>query len=200
MGDRPPTVANKRRHERVKTKLLGRYMLADGREAKCTVMDVSLGGVALTGEARGQVGENVVLYVDQIGRVEGTIVRQLDEGFAVVLDVSPKAPERLARRLNEIVAGGGKLAPEPERRSEPRIKLNGEATQRATADGREYKVVNLSFTGADVQLIGGERPAIGAVLELGKLRGKVVRHTAAGVAVKFIAPDGTLAKRLVDVG
>jgi hypothetical protein len=199
MGERAPTVANKRRHERVKTKLLGRYMLADGREAQCTVMDVSLGGVALTGEARGAIGENVVLYVDQIGRVEGTIVRQFDEGFAIVLDVPTRTPERLARRLKEIVSGG-KLTPEPERRAEPRIKLNGEATHRATADGREYKVANLSFTGAEVKLLGGERPPIGAILELGKIRGKVIRHTEAGVAIRFIAPEGTLTTRMADIG
>jgi hypothetical protein len=191
--------ASKRRHQRIKTKLLGRYMLADGREAKCTVLDVSLGGVALAAPERGEVGEKIVLYIDQIGRIEGAIARHIPDGFAVALDVSTRTPERLARRLKEVVSGG-KLTREPERRNEARIRLNGEASEHATADGRDYKVVDLSFTGADIKLAGGDRPPVGAVLELGKLKAKVVRHTAAGVAVKFIAPDGTLTRRVAEIG
>ena len=38
---------DKRERPRVKTELLGRYMLADGREFPCTIIDVALGGIAV---------------------------------------------------------------------------------------------------------------------------------------------------------
>ena len=105
------SAVSKRRHERMRTELLGRYMLADGREAKCAVRDVSLGGVALAAPERGAIGENVVVYVDQIGRLRGRIVRYIDGGFALALDVSTLATQRLAQRLRDVANGGRKPAP-----------------------------------------------------------------------------------------
>jgi hypothetical protein len=189
--------ANKRRHERIKTQLLGRYMLADGREAKCTVVDVSLGGVALAGPIRGDVGDSVVLYVDQIGRLEGKVARHIPDGFALQLDVSTRTTERLARRLQE-VARGGKLAPTPERRDEARVKLDAADAPRGVSGSNPYEVLDLSITGADVKLTG-ERPPVGAIIKVGKLRGRVVRHTAGGVAIQFIDAPATLTKRLGDL-
>jgi hypothetical protein len=191
------SVVNKRRHERIKTSLLGRYMLADGREAKCTVVDVSLSGAALAAPERGEIGEIVVLYVDQIGRLEGRIVRHLDGGFALALDVSTRVTQRLAERLRE-VASGGKLRPSPERREEARMKLDPEQSPRVAGDSKLYQVLDLSITGADVKL-SGERPLVGAIITVGKLRGRVVRHTPGGVAIVFIDPPATLTRRLKDI-
>src|SRR5579871_5231492 len=104
-----------RRHERVRTKLIGRYMLADRREAKCVVLDVSLGGVAIEAAEKGAIGETVVLYVDRIGRLEGKVVRHLPEGFALQMDASSRVAARIAARLAEL-RSLGTLAPDPERR------------------------------------------------------------------------------------
>jgi hypothetical protein len=58
-------------------------------------------------------------------------------------------------------------------------------------------VIDVSFTGADVK-IAGRRPAIGSLITVGRVRGRVVRHTEAGVAVEFVepVPGGTLTERL----
>ena len=65
----------RRRHQRVAVVLLGRYMLADRQEYPCQSMDMSPGGLALVAPVLGQIGERVVCYLEQIGRVEGTIAR-----------------------------------------------------------------------------------------------------------------------------
>jgi hypothetical protein len=199
MAQSNKALAELRQHERVKTTLLGRYMLTDGREAKCTVTDVSAGGVALTAPNKGVIGERVILYIDQIGRVEGKIARHLDDGFALQLEGSGHVAERIARRLEEVRAAG-ELNPSPERRDEPRIKLDDElAGKSVDDDGRRYQVVDLSFTGADVK-IAGERPPVGAFLQVGKFRARVVRHTDAGVAVVFLdPPTATLGERLAGI-
>jgi len=46
----------RRRFRRVRTDLAGRYLLADGREYPCQVVDMSAGGLALTAPARARSG------------------------------------------------------------------------------------------------------------------------------------------------
>jgi PilZ domain len=52
-----PLAEERRRHQRVKVNLLGRYMLADRREFPCQVIDMSPGGMALIAPIAGQPGE-----------------------------------------------------------------------------------------------------------------------------------------------
>lgn len=75
-------------------------MLADGREFRCTIVDIALGGIALTGPG-GAIGEMVIVYIDQLGRVQGNIVRFFEGGFALKLTGTSRAVEELARRLND---------------------------------------------------------------------------------------------------
>ncbi|HXX07680.1 MAG TPA: PilZ domain-containing protein, partial [Pseudolabrys sp.] len=42
-----PLTEERRRHQRVRVNLLGRYMLADRREFPCQVVNMSPGGMAL---------------------------------------------------------------------------------------------------------------------------------------------------------
>jgi hypothetical protein len=94
--------SDKRKHARKKTDLAGRYMLADRREYSCTVIDVSMTGVALLGPEHGKIGETVVAYVDQIGRIQGEIIRHIAGGFALNFTKPSGAAETFAKRLEEI--------------------------------------------------------------------------------------------------
>ena len=64
---------DRRRHQRVKVNLLGRYMLADRREFPCQVVDMSPGGMALIAPVVGIAGERVIAYVDHLGRLSPTV-------------------------------------------------------------------------------------------------------------------------------
>ena len=59
----------RRRHQRVRVNLLGRYMLADRREYPCQVINMSPGGMAVIAPISGEVGERVIAYVDHLGRL-----------------------------------------------------------------------------------------------------------------------------------
>ena len=63
-------IQERRRHQRVKVVLPGRYMLEDRREYPCRTVDISPGGVAFAGLAKGRIGERVVAYLapDRSGR------------------------------------------------------------------------------------------------------------------------------------
>jgi PilZ domain len=92
-------LAERREHPRTKVAVSGRLMLANRRECVCTIVDVSLGGVAVLAKDRGSLGEPVVLYVDDVGRLQGQIVRLFDGGFAFKTTGNSRAAETLARRF-----------------------------------------------------------------------------------------------------
>ena len=64
-----PAAEERRRFQRVKVHLLGRYMLPDRREFPCQVINMSPGGLALLAPGIGNVGDRVIAYLDHIGRV-----------------------------------------------------------------------------------------------------------------------------------
>ena len=84
-----PAAEERRRFQRVKVHLLGRYMLPDRREFPCQVINMSPGGLALLAPGIGNVGDRVVAYLDHIGRVEGKITRIIDNGFAMTVGATP---------------------------------------------------------------------------------------------------------------
>ena len=57
-----PAAEERRRFQRVKVHLLGRYMLPDRREFPCQIINMSPGGVALLAPGIGNVGDRVIAY------------------------------------------------------------------------------------------------------------------------------------------
>src|SRR6201981_3456 len=94
-----PLSEERRRFQRVKVDLLGRYMLADRREFPCQVVNMSPGGMAIVAPVSGAEGERVVAYIDHLGRLEGTIVRVHPNGFAMTIAATPRKREKLAAQL-----------------------------------------------------------------------------------------------------
>src|SRR5665811_2332468 len=94
-----PLAEERRRHQRVKVNLLGRYMLADRREFPCQVVNMSPGGIALVAPVSGDPGERVIAYVDHLGRLEGKIARLLDTGFAMTVEATLRKRDKLAAQL-----------------------------------------------------------------------------------------------------
>ena len=89
----------RRRHQRVRVNLLGRYMLVDRREFPCQVINMSPGGIAMIAPVSGQPGERVIAYIDHLGRLEGIIARQFLNGFAMTIAATPRKRDKLAAQL-----------------------------------------------------------------------------------------------------
>ena len=94
-----PLADERRRFQRVRVNLLGRYMLADRREFPCQVTEMSPGGMSVVAPVGGQVGERVIAYVDHVGRLEGVVARLLDNGFAMTISATPRKRDKLAAQL-----------------------------------------------------------------------------------------------------
>ena len=95
-----PIAQERRRHQRVKISVLGAlHLLENRREYPCQAVNMSPGGIALVAPVVGNPGERVVAYLDHIGRVEGQIVRHLQNGFAMTVSATVRKREKLAAQL-----------------------------------------------------------------------------------------------------
>jgi hypothetical protein len=175
-----------RRHQRVKVALLGRYMLSDRREFPCQTVDMSPGGVRLTGAEPGLIDERVVLYLEEIGRLEGAIARLIPEGFAVRLNATPRKREKIASQLTWL-ANRESLGL-PEGRTHERLKPVVSSTTLRIDAGREIpaRIIDVSMSG--VALSASIVPALGSSVLVGRTPGRVVRHFDGGVGVNFLLP------------
>src|SRR5215831_3704688 len=89
----------RRRFPRVRISLPGRYLLPDGREFPCQVLDVSPGGIALLAPVVPAQGDRVIAYINRIGRLEGSVARHIPDGCAMMLVATEHKRDRLAAQL-----------------------------------------------------------------------------------------------------
>ncbi|WP_041544678.1 MULTISPECIES: PilZ domain-containing protein [Chelativorans] len=173
----------RRRFQRVKISIYGRYMLPDRSEHSCRVVDMSPGSVALKAAQAGQVGERIVAYLDHIGRVEGYLARIFEDGFEMTIKASQRKRDKLASQLTWLANRHDLDLPE-DRRYERVTPANPMSTIR-TPDGYEHpcRIVDLSASGAAIET--APRPAIGTQVFLANLRGRVTRHFENGFALEF---------------
>jgi hypothetical protein len=180
-----PLAQERRRHQRVKVNLLGRYMLADRHEYPCQVIDMSPGGMALVAPVVGQPGERVIAYVDHLGRLEGKIARLIDNGFAMSISATVRKRDKLAAQLTWLA--NRQILNLPEDRRHGRFVPKNPLARLILPNGNNIgcRIIDLSQSGAAVSLAPDLRPAVGAMVTLGKAQGRVVRHIEDGFAIEF---------------
>jgi hypothetical protein len=179
-------VVDQRRHQRVRAELLGRYMLSDRREYPCQTVDMSPGGVRVTCAVLGAVGERVVLYLEQIGRLEGVIARHPPHGFAMRLNATPRKREKIASQLMWL-ANRENLGL-PEGRTHERLVPINPGVQLRLDGGRMIpaRVIDISMSG--VALATATTPPIGTAVMVGSTPGRVVRYFEGGIGAQFMLP------------
>jgi hypothetical protein len=178
-----PLAEERRRFQRVRVNLLGRFMLSDRREYPCQVANMSPGGIALITSVSGEEGERVIAYIDHLGRLEGKIVRLYQNGFAMTVAATPRKRDKLAAQLTWLA--NRHILNLPEDRRHGRIIPRKPVTHLAMPNGVALtcRIIDLSLSGAAVATT--ERPAIGMLVMLGAVQGRVVRHLEEGFAVEF---------------
>ncbi|MET0257047.1 MAG: PilZ domain-containing protein [Methylobacterium sp.] len=184
---RPLRSSDLRRHQRVAVSLLGRYMLSDRREYPCQTVDMSPGGVRVTCAVLGAVGERVVFYLDQIGRVEGVIARHpASGGLAARFNASPRKRDKIASQLTWLA--NREFLGLPEGRTHERLTpLNPVVTLRLES-GRELtvRVIDISMSG--VAIATETTPPLGTSVMVGSTPGRVVRYFEGGIGAQFMLP------------
>ncbi|MGB3718222.1 MAG: PilZ domain-containing protein [Hyphomicrobiaceae bacterium] len=172
-----------RQYKRYRIVLAGRFMRQNKEEHPCRLKDISCGGAAIVTPVPVEVGERIVAYFEQIGGLEGNVVRTFDGGFAIEFTITQHKREKLATQLEALSGRHGASA--AHQRRHPRFATNNTTTLRLDDDiSIPVRVIDVSVSGASVET--DARPMIGSEVVLGKLRAKVVRHHAEGLGLQFI--------------
>jgi hypothetical protein len=134
--------------------------------------------MALIAPVAGRPGERIIAYVDHLGRLEGHIARVFQNGFAVSISATPRKRDKLAAQLawlaNRHILGL------PEDRRHGRIVPRNPVGRLLMPNG-----VNLACRSSQSGAGIAQRPPIGALVTLGKVQGRVVRHLEDGFAIEF---------------
>jgi len=177
--------ADRRRHMRIDAPLKARYLGADGEERPCLVVNISAGGALLRAISPPAESESIVLYIDEIGRFEGKVVRAGKHSFAVDYrsrrSKTARTADALTLTVNQPRESGAA------QRAAPRIK-HDEPAMVTLENGEQVpcSIIDISLTGASIEI--DPRPPLGAKLTLGKTSAKVVRRHEKGVGVIFSGP------------
>lgn len=181
---------DRRKHRRVQWALRVRGLASDGEEFTCSAIDVCAGGLRIDLTRPLPRGDNLVLYIDEIGRVEGFVARVLDDGgYAIQFTAPPRKRDKIADQLTWLI-------------NKDRLGLTDERiAERRTGGGQVIatygKGMSIACAVADVSLFGfalktaGPRPMIGDRVQIGERAGTCVRYIEGGFAVDFRTPRGT---------
>jgi len=173
----------RRRFQRVRVDLLGRYMLPDRREFPCQVINMSPGGMAMIAPVSSQPGDRVVAYVDHVGRLEGHIARIFENGFAMTISATTRKRDKLAAQLTWLA--NRHLLDSPEDRRHGRFVPRSPVGRLILSNGLNVscRIIDVSQSGAGI--MSDQRPPIGSLVTLGRVQGRVVRYIDDGFAIEF---------------
>lgn len=171
------------RFQRVTVSVLGRYMLSDRSEYPCQIVEMSPGDAVLIAPVAGKTGERIIVYLDHLGRVEGTIGEQMDGGFIANFSATPRKRDKLAAQLTWLA--NKDLLDLPEDRLHERVVPDSRHSVIVLPDGRRYgcKIIDISLSGAAIEI--DVRPVAGTACTLGRMSAVVTRHFENGIGVQF---------------
>jgi hypothetical protein len=172
-------VPDRRKHRRVEVSLQDRFMRADKQEYACEVINMSAGGMAVRAAVTCEVGERIVAYLDNLGRIEGVVVREIDGGFAARIVASQLKRERIANLLTWLTIQKT-LGLSEERRHERFVpRVSDTKLILPNGDVHSCRVIDISLSGASVA--ASVKPGLETVVILGRMRGRVVRPPRPGL-------------------
>src|SRR5262249_62092210 len=94
-----PLRDERRKFQRVRVNLLGRYMLEDRREFPCQVVNMSPGGMALIAPVSGKIGGRIIAYIEHPGRLESRVMRIYQNGFGMTIGATQPKGDKLSAPL-----------------------------------------------------------------------------------------------------
>jgi hypothetical protein len=173
----------RRRHQRVRIHLFGRFMLSNRSEYPCQIVNISPGGLAMIAPVSGRVGERVVIYANELGRLEGDTVRLFNNGFSIQFNATDRKRDKLAAQLTWL-ANRHQIGLPDDRRHE-RVVPRNSAGRLTLPDGTimPCRIIDVSVSGAAVSM--AQPLPLGAPVTLGRSNGRVSRVFEGGIAIEF---------------
>jgi hypothetical protein len=185
------TIIERNRFARTSATILGRYSLAsrrntrgERREFSCRTVDISCYDLAVMVPVSGPIGERVIASFNELGKLEGQIVRLNDDGFVMSLVLAEEQRERLVARILWLEMR--KHLNLPDDRRHKRFVPKHPHSSVMLADGRVCDCFVMDMSASGVAVSAEIEPKIGDVLAVGKVVGRVVRIFREGFAIRFI--------------
>jgi hypothetical protein len=175
---------DRRRHKRFAVALLGRFMRSNKQEYPCRLNDISVGGAAFMSPVSIEIGEHIIAYFDQLGGLEGSVVRTFEGGLAIKIQATQHRREKLAAQIMWLV--NQKEFDGAAQRRHERFRTANKTSSLKLAEGvvAQVRVLDVSISGASVAT--EVRPPLGSEVVLGKLRARVARHHSEGLGLEFL--------------
>jgi len=163
--------------------MFGRFMLPDMTEHPCQVTNLTVDGAIFMTDQAPLGGQQIVAYIDDIGRVEAITADRVPGGFRVLFSLSGARRDRFISRLAWLAGRNAKTA---ESRRHARYEPKDTKSSITLPDGRVYpcEVMDISLSGAAIKV--DIVPSLGTHILLGKMRGRVVRYHPTGIAIEFL--------------
>jgi len=181
---------DRRKFRRVNWAVRVRGLTAEGEEFECNTVDVAAGGLRINLARPMKQGDNLVLYIDDIGRVEGVVARVLSEiGYAIEFRVPPRKRDKIADQLTWLI-NKDKLGLYDEREAERRTAGGQVVATFGSGISVSCAVVDVSIFGVALKT-SGPRPMIGERVQVGERAGTCVRYVDGGFAIDFRTMHGT---------
>ncbi|CAO4164014.1 PilZ domain-containing protein [Methylorubrum populi] len=164
--------------------LPGRYLDEAGVERDCMLCGDTPDVLEIIGDRAPVPGERIVCRIPGLGLFRGRTAERTNGAFRLDLEAGPDQRGRLAARLAWHAA---QMSGASERREAVRVVPIRTGVV-VVWDGAEVHgcLRDVSANGASVDL--APRPGIGTPIVIGRRRGHVVRHTEAGIGVRFVLP------------
>jgi hypothetical protein len=159
-------------------------MLPDMTEHPCQVTNLTVEGATFITENIPSGGQNIVAYLDEIGRIEAISADSVPGGFRVIFPQTGARRERLAARIRWFLEKDEQAGEHLRRHIRYEPKDN--KSHITLPDGRVYpcEVLDISLSGAAVKV--EVLPSLGTHIMLGKMRGRIVRYFENGVGIEFV--------------
>ena len=175
----------RRRDKRRALTLAGRIFCAGkGENARCTLIDISPGGAAVSCTHDLENGDAVVLYLEELGRFEGTIVEACGERLSVQFDQSERARKRAMEKI--ALYRHGRLL-ETSNADAARPICDAVMNKFTWSDGHvsDCEIADISLNAALLRT--RERPPLNEVIRIGLSAARVVRYEKEGIGVEFLS-------------
>lgn len=173
--------------------IAGRYTLSNaqgvirGSDAQvfaCRINSISPAMAVVSAPVSGHVGELVAANFDHFGIIHGHVTRVLPGGFAFDIDTTEEGRENLALKIEWMKKKVFRAV--QDKRAHKRVRPRTPQAVLKLVDNTSVPAFIIDVSCSGVAVSADLAPAVGSVMAVGKVLGRVVRKLDVGFAVQFV--------------